>query len=90
MIRRAGAVLLAIASVAALAAEPTHDTAAPIELRRDVLLHHLGRGASPEQACEVVLRYFGGVCYPTDATTFTLADAPLLTAAFYTVIRLER
>lgn len=80
------AILLLALSGKALAVD--FDAAPPIELRRDVLQYHVSRGATPEQACAVVLRYFGGICKP-NGKTFTLADAPGNGASFYAVITLE-
>ncbi len=61
------------------------DVRTPIDVRRDVLAYHLGRGATLAQACEAVVRYFGGTCSGERAAV-VVTDAGHMDATFYAVI----
>lgn len=64
------------------------DVSSPIDLRRDVLMYHLVKGETAERACEIVVRYFGGYCYPS-AKEIVLMDQTGNDPAFYAVIKLD-
>jgi hypothetical protein len=82
-------VALALAGSVASAAEPAVlDAMAAEDVRRDVLRYHIERGATIEQACEVVKRYFGGLCLHAGDHRAQVSDAPGTAARFYALIDL--
>lgn len=87
---RALLVALAFAASAAATAQEAaqFDAQAAQDVRRDVILYHVGRGATVVQAYAVIVRYFGGTCHGVP-TEVVIADGPLNGVSFYTVINLE-
>ena len=86
-LRKVAMALCLIAGTVA-SAQSASDPVGAVELRRDVLAYHVGRGSGADAACAVVVRYFGGFC-GTDGRKFTLYDASGNDATFYAVITLD-